>query len=282
MKIFLAASLSDTLDELFAALVKYGQSYGGQVLAALVILVLGRWLAQLLTKLAKASMTKAKTDPTLVTFLDKLIYITLMAVVIISALIKLGVSPNGLYAPLGAAGLAIGLGLQGGFSNFAAGMLIIFFRPFKVGDLIEISGSVGTVRAIELFTTTIVTLDNKTVIIPNSDLTSGKIINYTETHTLRMDLVFGASYRDDIDLVKSICMDVLREEKRICENPAPFVGVIAHADSSVNYAVRPWVNAGDYWEVYFSVHENIKKAFDKNGITIPFPHQEVYLHQAEN
>jgi small conductance mechanosensitive channel len=259
----------------------YGKLYGINVLSAIAILVIGRWGSKLLARLAQASMKKAKTDPTLITFLDKLIYITLMAMVIISALVKLGVEPSGMLAAIGAAGLAVGLALQGGLSNFAAGMLIIFFRPFKVSDLIEVSGSLGVVRSIELFTTTIITLDNKTVIIPNSQLTSGKIVNFTETENLRMDLVFGASYSDDIDLVKATCLEVMKNDKRVLETPEPFAGVIEHASSSVNYAVRPWVDAKDYWDVYFAMHENIKKAFDEKGIHIPFPHQEVYLHNVE-
>jgi small conductance mechanosensitive channel len=270
-----------TWEELSNKVMEYLTSYGMKVLAAIVILVLGRWVAKFLTRVAKASMTKAKTDPTLISFLDKLIYISLMAIVIISALIKLGVNPAGMMAALGAAGLAIGLALQGGLSNFAAGILIIFFRPFKVGDLIEAADAVGTVRSIELFTTTLITLDNKTVIIPNSQLTSDKIVNFTETRDLRMDLVFGAGYGDNIDLVKEACLSVLKNDKRVLASPAPFVGVIEHGDSSINYAVRPWVKATDYWDVYFDIHENIKKAFDEKGVNIPYPHREVFVHNVE-
>ena len=268
-------------EELWDTASKFLANYGLKVLSAIAILVIGRWVARILTRLANASMVKAKTDPTLVTFLDKLIFISLMAVVLISALTKLGVEPAGMMAAIGAAGLAVGLALQGGLSNFAAGVLIIFFRPFKVSDLIEASGAVGTVRSIELFTTTLVTLDNKTIIIPNSQLTSDKIVNFTETKNLRMDLVFGASYDDDIDLVKKTCIEVMEKDERVLKSPAPFAGVISHGDSSVNYAVRPWVEAKDYWDVYFAMHENIKKAFDDKGISIPYPHQEVFMHTVE-
>ena len=182
---------------------------------------------------------------------------------------------------IGAAGLAVGLALQGGLSNFAAGVLIIFFRPFKVGDLIEATGSLGHVKSIELFTSTIVTLDNKNVIIPNSQLTSDKIVNYTVTDELRMDLVFGVSYSSDIDKVKEICMDVMKKHEKVLKNPEPFVGVLAHGASSVDFAVRPWVKAADYWDVYFDVHEIIKKEFDKNSIEIPFPQRDVHIHTVE-
>ncbi len=270
-----------TWNEMSDKATEYLMSYGMKVVTAIIILALGRWVAKVLTRVAKVSMAKAKTDPTLISFLDKLIYISLMVIVIISALTQLGVPATGLVTGLGAAGLAIGLALQGGLSNFAAGILIIFFRPFKIEDLIEAADATGVVRSIELFTTTLVTLDNKTVIIPNSQLTSNKIVNLTETRDLRMDLVFGAGYGDSIDLVKEVCLDVLKNNKRVLASPPPFVGVIGHGESSVNYAVRPWVKASDYWDVYFEIHESIKKAFDEKGVNIPYPHREVFVHNVE-
>ena len=259
----------------------YLEQYGLKVVAAILILVVGRICARMATNLAKKSMVKAKTDPTLVTFFEKLIYLALLAIVIISALIQLGVKQASMIAVLGAAGLAVGLALQGGLSNFASGVLIIFFRPFKVNDLIEAAGALGVVRSIELFTSTIITLDNKTVVIPNSQLTSDKIVNYTETDELRMDLVFGAGYSDDIDKVKEVCMDVMKANDQVLKSPEPFVGVLEHGASSVNFAVRPWVKAADYWDVYFAMHEQVKKKFDENGISIPFPQRDVHLHTVE-
>ena len=259
----------------------YLEQYGLRVVAAILILFIGRICARAVTNIAKKSMEKAKTDPTLVTFFEKLIYLALLAIVIISALIQLGVKQASMIAVLGAAGLAVGLALQGGLSNFASGVLIIFFRPFKVNDLIEAAGSLGVVRSIELFTSTIITLDNKTVVIPNSQLTSDKIVNFTETDELRMDLVFGAGYSDDVDTVKKVCMDVMKSNDKVLKKPEPFVGVIEHGASSVNYAVRPWVKAAHYWDVYFEMHEQIKKQFDKNGISIPFPQRDVHLHTVE-
>jgi len=274
-------STDSGLSEFAQRMLGYLEQYGLRIVAAILILVVGRICAKVATNLAKKSMEKAKTDPTLVTFFEKLIYLALLAIVIISALIQLGVKQASMIAVLGAAGLAVGLALQGGLSNFASGVLIIFFRPFKVNDLIEAAGALGVVRSIELFTSTIITLDNKTVVIPNSQLTSDKIVNYTETDELRMDLVFGAGYSDDIDEVKEACMSVLKAEAKVLKSPEPFVGVLEHGDSSVNYAVRPWVKAADYWDVYFSVHENIKKKFDEKGIEIPFPQRDVHLHTVE-
>ena len=276
-----ATESSKTQSDILVKLQDFLQSNGLNLLAALAILIIGRWISKFITRLVAASMTKAKVDPTLITFVDRLVYIGLLGVVIISALAKAGVPQASMVGVIGAAGLAVGLALQGGLSNFAAGVLIIFFRPFRVGDLIEAADSLGHVKSIELFTSTIITLDNKNVIIPNAQLTSDKIINYTVTDHLRMDLVFGASYRANIDKVKEVCMAVLKEDKRVLQDPAPFVGVFEHGASSVNYAVRPWVKAAEYWPVYFDIQEKIKKRFDENGIEIPFPQRDVHLYTVE-
>ena len=251
--------------------------YGLNVLGAIAILIIGRVVAKVVAKIVKASMARAKADETLITFVDNLVYMAMLAFVLIAALSCLGVETASMIAVIGAAGLAVGLALQGALSNFAASVLIMVFRPYKVGDLIEAGGSLGVVRAIELFTTTVITLDNKTVIIPNSQMTADSIINYTETDNLRMDLVFGVSYTDDIDKVKDICLNVMKANDKILQTPAPYVGVLEHGDSSVNFAVRPWVSADDYWDVYFYMHEEIKKAFDKDGISIPFPQRDIHI-----
>lgn len=256
---------------------KFGTDYGLKIVGAILILIVGRILAKVIAKLVNASMVKAKADETLVKFVDNLVYMALLAFVVIASLACLGVETNSMIAVIGAAGLAVGLALQGALSNFAASVLIMVFRPYKVGDLIEAGGSLGVVRAIELFTTTVITLDNKSVIIPNSKMTADSIINYTETDNLRMDLVFGVSYTDDIDKVKEICMGVMKANEKVLQTPAPYVGVLEHADSSVNFAVRPWVHADDYWDVYFYMHEEIKKAFDEDGISIPFPQRDIHI-----
>jgi small conductance mechanosensitive channel len=222
-------------------------------------------------------MTKSGTDETLIIFTKDLLIFVGYIFVIVAALNKLGVNTASAIAVIGAAGLAIGLAFQGALANFAAGCLIIIFRPFKVGDLIQAGGELGKVREIELFTTKMVTPDNKTVIVPNAQLTADKIINFTETDEIRLDLVFGVSYAADIDHVKKVIAQVLDSDKRILKNPAYFIGVKAHADSSVNFAVRPWVKADEYWNVFFSLQEEMKKAFDKENIEIPFPQRDVHI-----
>jgi small conductance mechanosensitive channel len=206
-------------------------------------------------------------------------YIALLVFVVLAALGQLGIQTTSFIAVIGAAGLAIGLALQGSLSNFAAGFLMIIFRPFKVGDYIEGAGVAGTVEVIQIFTTQLKTPDNKTVIIPNAALTAGNITNYSAKGTRRVDLVFGIGYGDDIDHAKNVIMDVLAKEERILKDPATTIGVVELADSSVNFAVRPWVKADDYWNVYFNLTENIKKSFDSEGISIPFPQRDVHMYE---
>jgi small conductance mechanosensitive channel len=207
-----------------------------------------------------------------------MIYFILLLFIIIAALGHLGVQTASLVALLGAAGLAVGLALQGSLANFAAGILLIIFRPFKVEDLIEAAGVTGIVEKIEIFTTQLKTLDNKTIIIPNAKLTADNIINYTKKEIRRVDLVIGVSYEDNIDKVREVVTGVLNADERILDDPSPKVAVYEMADSSVNFVVRPWVKTADYWDVYFSVMENIKKGFDAQGITIPFPQRDVHLY----
>jgi len=206
-------------------------------------------------------------------------YIALLAFVVVAALGQLGIQTTSFIAILGAAGLAIGLALQGSLANFAAGFLMIIFRPFNVGDYIEGAGMEGTVEQIQIFTTTLVTLDNKTVIIPNAKLTDDNIVNYTVKGIRRVDLVFGIGYGDDIDKARQVIDDVLGKDKRILNDPAIQISVAELGDSSVNFVVRPWVKCDDYWDVYMDTTENIKKGFDAGGINIPFPQRDVHLYQ---
>jgi small conductance mechanosensitive channel len=224
-------------------------------------------------------MRKANMDETLLKFVGNLTYIALLAFIIIAALSQLGIQTTSFIAVLGAAGLAIGLALQGSLANFAAGFLMILFRPIRVGDYIEGAGVAGTVEEIQIFTTTLATPDNKTVIIPNASLTGDNIVNWTLKGTRRVDMVMGIGYDDDIDKAKQIMADVVTEDERILKDPAPQIAMIELADSSVNFVVRPWVKASDYWGVYMSVTEKIKKAFDANGISIPYPQRDVHLYQ---
>ena len=224
-------------------------------------------------------MQKSKVDQTLSSFLGHLIYVSLLTFVALSALGQLGIQTTSFIAVIGAAGLAVGLALQGSFSNFAAGVLLIIFRPFKVGDFIEGSGVSGTVEEILMFTTQVLTPDNRTVIIPNAKLTSDNIINFTAKPYRRVDLVVGVSYSTDIDKVKEVVMDVLTRDVRILKDPPPTIGLLELADSSLNFAVRSWVKPEDYWGVYFTTNENIKKRFDSEDISIPFPQRDVHLYE---
>ena len=267
------------LNELTGKIWELVTIYGIKVLAAIVIFIVGRWVAKAIRGLVKRMMRKAQMDETLLKFVGNLVYIALLAFIIIAALSQLGIQTTSFIAVLGAAGLAVGLALQGSLANFAAGFLMIVFRPFRVGDYIEGAGVAGTVEEIQIFTTTLVTPDNKTVIIPNASLTGDNIVNWTLKGTRRVDMVMGIGYDDDIDKAKQIMADILTQDERILKDPAPQIAMIELADSSVNFVVRPWAKASDYWGVYMSTTEKIKKAFDANGINIPFPQRDVHIYQ---
>jgi small conductance mechanosensitive channel len=253
--------------------------FGLKIVAAIAIFVIGKWVAKLLKNFSVKMMTKSKVDTTLVTFLGHVIYVAILVFVILAALGQLGIQTTSFIAVIGAAGLAVGLALQGSLSNFAAGVLMIIFRPFKVGDLIEGAGVLGTVEEIQIFTTLLKTPDNKAVIIPNAKLTADNITNYTAKSIRRVDFIFGVSYTDDIDKVKEVIADVLKQDDRILADPAVTIGLLEMADSSINFAVRPWVKPSDYWDVYFNINELMKKRFDKEGISIPFPQRDVHVYE---
>ena len=253
--------------------------FGLKIIAAIAIFIIGKWIARGMEKLCIKLMTKNKVEQTLISFVGNMVYIALLTFVILAALGQLGVQTTSFIAVIGAAGLAVGLALQGSLSNFAAGVLMIIFRPFKVGDLIEGAGVLGTVEVIQIFTTQLVTPDNKVVIVPNSKISSDNIINYTSKPERRVDMVFGVSYTDDIDKVKEVISDVLSQNSSILGNPAPKIALLEMADSSINFAVRPWVKPVDYWDVYFDINERIKKRFDAEGISIPFPQRDVHVYE---
>jgi small conductance mechanosensitive channel len=267
------------MDEILGKIYQLLTIYGLKVLAALAIFIVGRWVAKGVRKVVDRLMTKSNVDPTLVSFTGNLAYIGLLAFIVIAALGQLGIQTTSFIAILGAAGLAIGLALQGSLSNFAAGFLLIIFRPFKVGDLIEGAGVFGVVEVIQIFTTQLKTADNKTVIVPNAKLTDDNIVNWTAKGTRRVDMVFGIGYGDDIDKARSLMADIVAADDRILKNPEPQIAVSELADSSVNFVVRPWVKVNDYWGVYFDLTEKIKKAFDTNGVSIPFPQRDVHVYQ---
>lgn len=252
--------------------------YGMKVLGAVIIFIVGLWLAKLVARLSGKAMKKANVDETLGKFFVGLIRSALIAFVVIATISQVGVETTSFVAVLGAAGLAVGLALQGSLSNFAAGVMLIIFKPIKVGQYIEGGGTAGIVEAVGIFVTTLKSPDNKVIFVPNSKLFGDNIINYSEKDIRRIDMVFGIGYGDDIDKAKKVLNDILAADSRILKDPAPTVALSALADSSVNFVVRPWVNSADYWNVYFDTHENVKKQFDANDITIPFPQTDVHLY----
>jgi small conductance mechanosensitive channel len=225
-------------------------------------------------------MDKAKVDPTLSKFVKNLTYSLLLVFVVIAALGRLGVQTGSFIAIIGAAGLAVGLALQGSLSNFAAGVLMIIFKPFRVGDFIEAGGAMGTVKEIQIFNTILNTPDNKRVIVPNAQVTGGNIVNYSVNGTRRVDLVVGVSYDDDLKKAGQVIESVLKADNRVLADPAYTVAVSELADSSVNFVVRPWVNGSDYWDVYFDLTEKIKVSLEENGLSIPFPQRDVHMISA--
>lgn len=244
-----------------------------KVVAAILILIIGLWLSKKIVKLTQKLMAKRGVDVTLQKFLGDLLNWALKILVFITAIAQVGVETTSFIAILGAAGLAVGLALQGSLANFAGGALIMIFKPFKVGDLIEAQGEIGVVKEIQIFVTKLNSPQNRLIIIPNGTLSNGNIINYTEEGTLRVDLTFGVSYDADIKQTKEVLMQVLLNNTDILKNPEPTINVSELADSSVNFAVRPWVKTENYWKVYFNVLEEGKLALDKAGIEIPYPHQ---------
>jgi small conductance mechanosensitive channel len=254
-------------------------AYGVNVIAAILIFLIGKWLAGVVSRLTEKLILKGNGDNTLASFVKHLTYIGLLVIVIIAAISKLGVQTTSLIAIIGAAGLAVGLALQGSLANFAAGLMLVIFRPFKVGDLIEAGGTLGTVVEIQIFNTVINALDNRRVIIPNAKVTGDNIINLSSIENRRVDLVFGISYSDDIKKAKESLESVVAADSRILKDPAPTVAVSELADSSVNLVCRPWVKPDDYWGVYFDTLEKGKVELEKNGITIPFPQRDVHLYE---
>ena len=257
------------LDVVFTFIEKYAMN----VITAILILIIGLWLTKKIVKITKKLMDKRGLDITLQKFIGDLVGWVLKILIFITAISQVGIETTSFIAILGAAGLAIGLALQGTLANFAGGTLIMIFKPFKVGDLIEAQGQLGVVKEIQIFVTKLTSPENKLVIIPNGILSNGNIINYTEEGKLRVDLTFGVGYDEDIKKTKNVLMEVMLSNKNVLKDPAPTVNVSELADSSINFAVRPWATPENYWNVYFGILEEGKNALDKAGIEIPYPHQ---------
>jgi small conductance mechanosensitive channel len=265
------------MENVWNTIYQYLATYGLKVVAAVIIFFVGRWIAKFVAKLIGKIMIKAKVDKTLANFVKSLCYIALMAFVIIASLNKLGVETTSIAVVIGAAGLAIGFALQGSLGNFAAGIMLIIFKPFKVGDFVEAAGKTGSVKEIQLFNTILTAPDNLCVIVPNGQITSASITNFTVNGTRRVDLIASISYHADLQHAKHILEQIVAQDSRVLKAPAPTVAVSELAESSVNFAVRPWVQAADYWNVYFDMTEKIKMTFDQNDIEIPYPQRDLHM-----
>ena len=253
--------------------------FGVDLLIALAIFVIGRIVAKSIVGAVRKGMQRGQADDTLVGFIGNLVNGLIMAFVIIAAIKQIGVETSGFVAVLGAAGLAVGFALQGSLGNFASGVLLLMFRPIKIGDYVEAGGTSGSVKDIGIFTTTMHTPDNKKVIVPNAQITSDTITNYSANDTRRVDLVAGIGYGDDILKAKEVLARIVKEHPLVLSDPEPMIEVSELGDSSVNIVVRPWVKTSDYWRVFFDVTQSIKMEFDKEGISIPFPQRDVHLFQ---
>jgi small conductance mechanosensitive channel len=253
----------------------------GNIAYAIIILAIGFWGAKMIARLVKGLMERREADQALTGFVGNLVNALIVTFAIIAALNQLGIQTTSLVAIVGAAGLAIGFALKDTLGNFAAGVMILIFKQFKSGDFIEAAGISGIVETLNVFSTQLRTGDNKTVFVPNGKLIGDNIINYSTKPTRRVDLVIGVSYDADLSHVKSVLEDILTKESRILEEPAPTIGVLELADNSVNFAVRPWVNAADYWGVHFDLHECVKTRFDEENIGIPYPQRDIHLYQKE-
>ncbi len=267
------------MQEYLTLLTDWGQMYGLKILGALAIFIIGRIVIGILISGLKKLINKSFKDETLTKFLGNLIRMLLLTVLVIVILNQLGIETTSFIAILGAAGLAIGLALQSSLSNFASGVMLIIFKPFKTGDYIEAGGTNGSVEEIGVFTTTMKTPDNKMIIIPNGAITSGNITNYSAKELRRVDMVFGIGYGDDLKKAKNTLERILKEDSRVLDDPPFTVAVSELADSSVNFVVRPWVKSADYWDLLFDITEKVKLTFDAEGISIPFPQQDVHMHQ---
>ena len=267
----------EDVSELWLTVQDLATDWGLKVLAALAIFIIGRWVAMAIRRGVRRMMERSAVDPMIVSFVGSIVYIALLAFVVIAALGQLGIQTTSFIAIVGAAGLAVGLALQGSLANFAAGFLMIIFRPFKVGDFIEGAGVAGIVKDMQIFTTTLKTGDNKIIIIPNAKISGDNITNYSAEENRRVDMTVGVAYDADLSKVRDVLNDIISKDERIQSDPPPQVAVAELADSSVNFIVRVWTKSGDYWGVKFDATETIKNRFDEEGIGIPFPQRDIHI-----
>jgi small conductance mechanosensitive channel len=253
--------------------------YGLKILAAFIILVVGRWICLFVRRIIRRLLNKADLDQTIVSFVSSLAYYALLAFVLVAALSQLGIQTTSFIAVLGAAGLAIALALRGSLANFASGLLLVLFQPFEAGDYIEGAGTAGTVEEIHIFSTRLVTPDNKVVTVPNGKLMGDNIVNFSAKETRRVDFLFGVGYDDDLQKVRETLLDIVEADERVLKEPNPMIAVSELADNSVNLTVRIWTKTPDYWGVRFDTIEAAKKRFDSEGISIPFPQRDIHVYE---
>jgi small conductance mechanosensitive channel len=260
-------------------IIEMAMEYGPRLIGAIVVFVIGWKLIGMAGRRFNKAMSKREVEPSLKTFIISLISVLLKALLLVSVLGMVGVEMTSFIAILGAAGLAVGLALSGTLQNFAGGVLILLFKPFKVGDFIDAQGYMGTVREIQIFNTVLKTPDNKTIIIPNGGLATGSLSNFSTEPQRRVDWTFGIAYGDDADTAKAVLTRLIEEDARILKDPPPFIAMSELGESSVNFVVRVWVNAADFWAVFFDMNEKVYKTFPLKGLNIPFPQMDVHLHQ---
>ena len=267
----------ETLNEFTTWLYEIAAKYGLKLVGAIIVLIIGLWIIKAIMRAVRKSFDKSKMDDSLKPFLSSMVSILLKVLLVISVLGMLGVEMTSFIAILGAAGLAVGLALSGTLQNFAGGVMILIFKPFKVGDLIDAQGYLGVVKEIQIFITILTTLDNKTVILPNGPLSTGALVNFSTQPIRRVDWSFGIAYGNNYDKAREMISGFIKEDKRILDDPEPFIALGEMADSSVNITTRAWVKAEDYWGVFFDMNEKFYKNADKHGLSIPFPQMDVHL-----
>lgn len=270
---------NELIDQAMGFITARGVDFAVNLVTAAVVYIVGRWVTGLIVRILDSVMNRSKIDETLRRFLSNIARTVLITFVILMALDRLGVDTTSLAAILGAAGIAVGIALQGSLSNFAAGVMLILFKPFRVGDYVEVAGTAGTVEEISIFNTLLRTGDNKQVIVPNGGILEGNIVNYSAKPTRRVDLVVGCGYDDDLRAVKQFLEQAVRQDERVLAEPEPVVAVSELGSSSVNFIVRPWVRTSDYWSVLWDLTERIKLGFDEHGFSFPFPSRDIYLHE---
>ena len=267
------------INDIWSKLIEMALEYGPKLLGAIVILVVGIYIIRLIDKLLCRMLARNNNDQSLTTFLKSLVNIALKTLLVVSVLSMLGIEMTSFIAILGAAGLAVGMALSGMLQNFAGGVIILLFKPFKVGDFIDAQGHSGIVKEIQIFNTVLTTPDNKTIIVPNGGLSTSTMTNFSTQEQRRVDWSFGIAYGDDLETARAHLQSLCDSDSRILKDPAVFIGVGGLGDSSVNIYVRAWVNAADYWGVFFDMNEQVYKTFAQKGLNIPFPQLDVHLHQ---